>query len=304
MGSVYIQPGEYPDYGLPAATTVAQVRAASALLDAYLGRPEGLIWAPDWAGMPCYMVAAPASFSFVSLGAIAPGANVAVAIANGVNLTDKIGEAVILDRANAGLTEACAIVGASPGSITLGNVAKSHASSCTLELGLTINEERALPAKRSITRVAARPIVRLIAGAGRFGYGRRGDQQSNLYGDVNLLAMMAAFGGPPAWVPFDVGQANISSTSGEIWVPPGLMYGAYFTEARVSYIAGFAQAALPGIVKSATALGVNASANFPEITGNIKMARAGDTAVERFRDSVLDADTRQQLAPFKSFAFA
>src|SRR3954447_24256724 len=110
MGSVYIQPGEYPDYGLPAATTAAQVRAASALLDAYLSRPEGLIWAPDWSDMPCYMLAASSSFSFTALTDIAPGVNVVVPIGNGVNLSDMIGEAIVLDRANTGTLEACAIV--------------------------------------------------------------------------------------------------------------------------------------------------------------------------------------------------
>jgi hypothetical protein len=304
MGSSYLQSGEYAAYGVAGSTTAAQVTAASALVDAYLDRPEGCIWSPDWAGLPCYMAAASSTFSFIAQGAIAPGVNVPVALTNGINLTDRIGEAVILDRANTGLVEACAIVAAAPNSVTLGNVTKNHASSCTLELGLTINEERSLPARRSITRVAARPLTRLLAGAGRFGYGRRSDQAAGTFYDTNIMAMMLPFGGPPAWVPFDPAQASISSATNEIWVPPGLLYNANFSEVRLSYIAGFSQGALPSCIKSATALAINAAASFPEITGNIKMARAGDTAVERFRDSILDTDTRAQLAAFKSLAFA
>src|SRR5437588_12991351 len=115
--SLYLQPGEYAAYGVAASTTAAQVTAASALVDAFVDRPAGLVWTPDWAGLPCYMAALAPQLSFTASGAIAPGANVTVTIGSGINLTDKIGEAVILERANGSVIEACAIAAAAPGRI-------------------------------------------------------------------------------------------------------------------------------------------------------------------------------------------
>jgi hypothetical protein len=303
MPSAYLQPGDYAAYGVASTTTAAQVRAASALVDGFLDRPEGVVYLPDYAGLPCYMAAPAPSISFKGQGAVALGSNVVVPIGGNINLSDSIGEVVILDKANTSAVEACVLIAAASGSITLARVAQSHPDQCTLDFGLAIMDERALPSKRNIARVAARPIRRLLSGAGRFGYGRRSDQFAGAFTDASLLEMLQPFGGPPAWTPFDPTQASISPVTNEVWVPASL-YLASYSDVRLWYVAGFTLSALPSLIKSATALAVNGAAQFPEITGNIKTVKAGDTAIARFSDSVLDADTRSQLASYKSLAFA
>ena len=52
--SAYLSGTDLEAYGVPTATT-AQVQRASALIDAYLKRPEGCVWVPDTVGNPCYM---------------------------------------------------------------------------------------------------------------------------------------------------------------------------------------------------------------------------------------------------------
>lgn len=44
MPSVYLLPNEYSTYGLPSTTTDAEIIEASAIIDGYLNRPDGLIY--------------------------------------------------------------------------------------------------------------------------------------------------------------------------------------------------------------------------------------------------------------------
>jgi len=195
MPSRYILPNEYPVYGLPNTTTDPQVFQASALIDAYLQRPEGLVWLPDSLGQPAYMAALEPKLTLNSSGAITAGSKVTVPLAQNVLiLSDMLGEVVILDRGSANV-EACVISNVGQGTITLLNVINSHSANCTIDTGLTIMEQRQLPAKRSIVRTM-RPIVRLLSGMGRYGYGRRTDQTAGFYNEVNLLAAIQTFGGP------------------------------------------------------------------------------------------------------------
>lgn len=302
MPSEYIKPNEYPLYGLPTSTTQPQVYQASLLIDAYLRRPEGLVWSPDSFGLPCYMMAQTPSFTFNSSGSIAPGNAVVVPLTVNVPAySDMIGEVVILDRTNTGVTEACVISAMAQGQITLSSVVNSHSANCTIDLGMTIFEERSLPSQRSITRTS-RPPVRLLSGMGRYGYGRRTDQEMGLYNEVNLLAAVQAFGGPPMWVPFSPTQCSVSLTTHEIWLPAGLLL-AYFSDVRLRYISGYTYNSLPSIIKQATAQIVQSFLMNPELSGMLKSIGAGDTKVERFAPSQLDADTRRQLDLYRIQAF-
>jgi hypothetical protein len=295
MPSTYLQPSDFEAYGV---TDPSQVLNASQMVDAYLKRPEGLIWSPDARGAPAYMAALTPTMVMTAAGSIAPGSNVVVPIAGGFVSHDLIGEVLILSRSDLSAVEACVVTAAGPGSVTLLSVLFAHSPGATLEQGLVLTEERQLPAKRSVTRVSKLPVARLISGLGRYAYGRRSDQVAGMYQDMNLLATMQAFGGPPMWVPFDVAQASVSNSTGEVWVPAGLLL-AYYSEARLHYLTGWPAASLPPAVKTATASIANALANFPEITSNTKSLKAGDTAVERFADTLLDTDTRAQLERFR-----
>ncbi len=298
MPSIYLRVEDYAPYGVPNAT-VAQVTQASALIDGYLRRPEGMVFGTDFAGMPCYMKAMSPKYTITLTAPIAPGASVEVAVPNLPNMTDWVGEVVIIDRANPENTEGTVIQYLRPGVLTLLNVQLAHAAGIKIELGMCIFEERSLSNNRSIARVSRSPIERLLSGLGRYGFGRRLDQKKGMYSDTNLLAAVQSFGGPPMWVPFDVTQASVSGPTNEIWIPAGIML-AYYSDVRLRYIAGFTVESMPDILRSATAAVITSQIAAPELAGNIKMARAGDTAIQRFADTVLDSDTKALLDEFRA----
>src|SRR6185503_7879735 len=243
MPSEYIKPNEYTLYGLPTTTTQPQVYQASLLVDSYLRRPEGMVWEPDSFGMPCYMAAYSPDVTFKSAGSIAPGASVAVGLTVQVPLFESfLGRVAILDRADPALVEAAVVEKIATGQLTFANVVNSHNANCTIEFGLTIREERSIPNGRAITRVA-RPPVRILSGMGRYGYGRRTDQMLGEYNELNLLAAVQTFGGPPVWQPFPINQASYSEMTREVWVPAGLLM-AYYSDVRLEYVSGYAYSAL------------------------------------------------------------
>lgn len=302
MGSLYLQSGEYAAYGLAGSTAASGVSAASALIDAYLQRPEGLVWSPDGNGWPCYMAAPAATFSLTATGSIAPGQAVVVSVTGGMVSPDLVGEVLVLDRTSPSATEACVIAAVGAGSVTLTSVTFAHSSGAVLEAGLTILEERALPANRAVTRVSRSPVARMIAVQGRYGYGRRSQQQAGVFAEPSILASVQAFGGPPVWYPVNVADVSVSSASGEVWIPPGALV-ANFSDARLRYVAGYPLAGLPSAVKSACASLVAQIQAAPDLGGSIKSVQAGGTKMERFADSLLDAQTRALLGPFQARAF-
>jgi hypothetical protein len=53
---VYVKPDDYADYGIPSTTSPATVLRASLMVDAYLDRPDGLLYSVDEdTGLPVYM---------------------------------------------------------------------------------------------------------------------------------------------------------------------------------------------------------------------------------------------------------
>jgi hypothetical protein len=298
MPSIYLRPEDYAPYGVPGSTE-AQVVAASAIVDGYLRRPEGMIWVPDFQGMPCYMKAMKPRYSFTITAPIPAGAQVHVAVPGFPANPDLIGEVAIIDRATPTKTEGTVIQNIAAGVMTLANVALAHDAGTVIDLGMCIFEERTLTNNRSIARVSRSPIERLLSGLGRYGFGRRLDQKRGMYGDANLLTAIAQFGGPPMWTPFDVNQASVSQPTNEIWIPAGIML-AYFSDVRLRYVAGYTVESMPDILRSATALVVTSQIAAPELIGNLKMAKAGDTAIQRFSDSILDTDIKGLLDEFRA----
>lgn len=294
IGSAYLSPVDYGAYGVPRATP-GQVASASAVVDAFLQRPEGMVWAPDAAGQPCYMAAMQPMFTLTASGAISAGVNVPVPCAGGMISPDLVGEVLILDRGVAGKTEACIVSAIAAGSFTLAQVAYSHGAGAAMDAGLTILEERALPANRNVSRVTRTPVARLLSGVGRYSYGRRSQQ---IAGDFqpNLIGTLQAFGAP-VWTPFNVADCSLSQGTGEVWIPAGIV-GAYFTDVRFRYVAGYSYTGLPIALKQAVATIVSNAQRFPELAGDIKRIAAGGTTIERFSDNLLDAQTRGLLTPF------
>lgn len=302
MPSQYLQSVDFATYGVPNATA-AQVTQASTLIDAFLQRPDGLLWAPDANGVPAYMAAKNADVSFALSAAIAPGNDVPVSLPMpAAQLDVQAGDVVLLDRASTTACEAVVIDGIVGNTVRLRNVQFAHAEGATLEFGMVITQQCYVPTQRPVVRLQNTPVFRVIGGAGRFGYGRRGDAGASLMDDYNLLASLTQFGGPPLWEVFDPTVGSLDRGTGQFWLPSSV-YLAYYSEVRVHYVAGYSYASLPGAVKSACASLITAASNSSLFAGGVKTYRAGDTEIERFANTVFDDDTKRSLSPLRPMEF-
>ena len=306
MPSSYLSPGEYTTYGL-ASATAGQVVQASTQVDAFLKRRQGCIWVPDTLGNPCYMLSATPTVTLIAAAPFGPGSQVVVPYSGAGPLTnDFVGEVLVIDRSNSALVEACQVasVDLTAQTLTLLRVINSHNTAATMDAGLQILEEIRLAANRAIGRIGQWPVVNLISGYGRYGYGRRLQQTQGVYADVNLLATVTAFGGPPPWMFIDTTGCGVSVNSGEIWIPAGIML-AYYSEVRFRYVAGWSAANLPYDIKQATANIVMAIQDLP-VSAAVKGLRssAGGISVDRFGATLLSEDTKALLTPYAARVYA
>ena len=299
---MYLQPDEYAAFGLSESTDTAKVQAASALIDAHLKRSEGLLMTNGADGGPCYMTNKSPTLTLTSVDPITAGAGVAVTV-TGYAAGLLVGTVLILDRANAASTEACAVTSVVGNVVTLDTVQFDHTANCKMEAGLVIDEARVMPQGRPLTLLSRTPAVRVLSGIGRYGYGRRGDQNNYQMNDFNLLAALSHFGGPPAWEYFAPTKAGIDPHTGQLWAPAGIML-AYYSEIRVWYVAGYTSDTLPTEIKQACAQIINTQGAFPEMDGSIKSLKAGDTQIQRFSDTTLSADVKALLEPYVARSYA
>lgn len=276
MPSIYLEPSDYIAYGVPDATA-QQVTQASILIDGYLQRPEGLIYATDANGNPCYMLIKNPNYTLIATQSISPGTNVIVNVSGGV-LQVQNGEVITLDRGTPSITETCIVLSVNGQALTLQSVQFSHDVDATLDFGMTIFEEKQMPAGRPITSLSRWPLVGLLSGRGRYGYGRRGSSGNFATNQYNLLAAITTFGGPPIWEIFNASLVDYDRTTSNVWSPSGI-YLSYFTQIQFWYVAGWTYLNLPAEIKQACVNIMLAILDFP-IYGNVKSYRAGDTAVQ------------------------
>jgi len=301
MPSAYLQTADLATYGVSGATA-QQITAASQLIDSYLYRPAGMVYTAGVDGTPVYMSALAPELSFTASAGFGPGSNVVIPVTGPTSLLE-VGDCIVIDRANASVVESCQVIFISGNQLTLASVQYTHATSAVLETGLLIQEKRYAPKNRTEIVLSMIPVVRVVGGTGRYGYGRRGDQASYNMDNFNLLASLSKFGGPPAWEIWPANTAaGIDPGTGMLWVPAGVML-AYYSEIKVRYVAGFTYAALPSGVKQACANIINTQVLFPELNGNIQTLKTGAGQITRFKDTVLDADTRAMLDPYKARLF-
>lgn len=296
----YLEGADLAAFGVAGATT-AQVNAASSLIDGYLSRREGLLWAPDANGSPAYMLGLQATASLTLTTALAPGLGVQATVTGPTSMIAP-GAVLIADIATPTATEALVVQAITGQVLTFVNVQIAHSIGAVLAAGFTIVEQRTMPQGRPITQVSRTPIANALSGVGRYGYQRRSDDGFGNMDTYNLLAVMSKFGGPPAWEPFSLQANSIDPQSGQIWVPAGVLL-AYYTEVKIHYVAGWTYASLPYEIKQACANIISAQANFPELNGNIQSIKTGAGAVTRFKDTVLDSDTKAMLQPYKARVF-
>jgi hypothetical protein len=298
----YIGPTELGSYGLIGVPAIYLSRASS-LIDAVLGRPEGITWTPDANGWPCYMTRLTPRLTLNFTGPILPGVNVVVPVAGNIdtNPDQLIGEVIILDRLQTGILEACVVGTATATTITLNAVLFTHPGPVTADFGMVITELKQMPEGRSMAHLCSWPIARIHSGVGRYGYGRHGSDMYGYREEQSLLTIMQVFGSVPLWQPFPLAAASWDPLTGHVWIPSGLLL-AYFNEVQIRYVAGWSQTNIPETIKQAVAaLAVAMQTNL--LPGSIISYKAGDTQIVRAAATILDADTLSQLNAFRAYAF-
>jgi hypothetical protein len=287
--AAYLQPGDYAAYGVPDATA-AQANSASALIDAYLGRPEGLIWSPDANGAPAYMANATPSLSLTGQ-AVSPGSSVTLTVPFAQFGNQNIGDVVILDRGNTNLTEACVVTAAGGNALTLAAVQFAHAAP-TVDFGLTILDEAPIRPGATLVRTSKSPIARIHCAFARHGLGKLPRQISDAgYGLEPFSAALS-----PGWTRLDLTCMDVNQGTGAILLPPFFLEAGNL-EIRLRYVAGWSQ--VPGAIAQACANLVRSAIDTP-FSGDVKLLKSGDGTVERFSPGALDADARAMLQPYKT----
>jgi hypothetical protein len=295
-GSNYLASVSSADYGLPTKLQAGLAAHASQIIDSYLNRPEGVLYVTDANGFPCYMTNATPETTFTLTGAIAAGQLVTATVSPAIIRPDIIGEVMILDRLTNPSNVEAVRVDATVGNnqVTFHNVQFPHGADASAETGMVISEDRNMPNKRSIARYSRTPLINVLSLLGRYAYGRRSDQTGGYFSEMNLLASIQVFGGPPEWIPVPIEQASWSNSTAEIWVPAGLLL-AYYSDVRIKYIAGWTTPPDP-IIRATAAVAAAMLADGQGLgSGNLKMIGAGSGRLTKFSASMISADIAKQI---------
>ncbi len=119
-------------------------------------------------------------------------------------------------------------------------------------------------------------------------YSRRIEQSEGM-----LLEYALMFGLPGQWITVDPSTVTLDVTSGELTLAPNLM-GMRYSEAEVTYTAGFATTPEPAKVACAQIV-KNAQAT-PGL--NVKSSKMDTLQTQYFSDSLLDSQVRLLLRPY------
>lgn len=143
--------------------------------------------------------------------------------------------------------------------------------------------------------VTLSPIVSL---KGRYGYGRRAQQQ--VYPDLNyganILQIASYFGGPPQFVDIDVSHTDFDPRTAELWVPAGLYMAAY-TEVFAEYNSGFPPDNLPHPIKQATAMVI---INFLQRPSTGLRGFGVGRVHHEFTEELIDVSIQNILKPYRT----
>ena len=291
MPSAYILPADYETFGIADATD-AQVASASRMVDAQIGRPDGLLWAADANGLPAWMAGKTPSRTYTLTSPLAAGDAVTITLPFGAFGPGSVGSPVVLDRSNDQAAETCIITAATGTKLTLANAQFAHAAGGTLDFGLAITEEVRI-AHGGMARTAARPLARVLSITGSY----RGVNQPYL----DCIDELLTIGSTTSILnPFPVSQCDVDEITGICWLLPGDVRSG-FSRVKLSYIAGWSYDTLPEAIKQAVAAIVRGGIDSGMPAGNWKMIKDGDATIERFSGGLIDAATMGLLSPYRNF---
>lgn len=301
--SEYIVSGEYASYGLPSGGTTQQnVKAASALIDGYVMRPEGLVWSPDISGQPCFMAGAAAKRTWAIEADIEPGTSVSVAL-DSVPLASILGETLVLDAPTPSSCEAAVVTALSGSTVTFDSIVRVHSATSPATLGLVISERRNVGYQGPVAFLSRSPIARLLAVGTTWERSSirepsLSDNRRGLVGDyAEGVGPVPNFGSTvPQWNLLDPTLLDCDIDTGKLLVR---IFGPR-NEVKVNYLAGWTQPTLPDIIKRACASLVLAIQGQDPATAGAKLYKAGDTAIQRFNNSLFDDDMKLQLDEFRA----
>jgi hypothetical protein len=298
--SNYIQPEEYDKFGVGSIAD-DQIDNACAIVDAYLSRPEGMLYSADPDGYPIFMTRKAPEGTFVLKTPVTPGNDVAVRISSGSMLS--IGSALVLDRVDPAKTETVYVKGITDlNNIILAKVVYSHDINAKAESGMTIENTLNVPKNRYFVTLPCHSIRRLVSAVGRVGYSRRGDSQGALSPQAyGIVTSVSQFGGAPLWQIINVGVSDIELDKNQVWTPMGVLMTPY-SEVRMSYISGFPIEGLPFAIKRATANIAKAVSESPA-SSSVSVFKAGEVQMERFLSTIIDDDMRAMLAPYRAHIY-
>lgn len=138
----------------------------------------------------------------------------------------------------------------------------------------------------------------ICAAFGRYGYGRRNEQQ--VYPDLNyganILQIASYFGGPPQFTPVAINLTDVDPLTGEVWVPSGL-YLSQYTEILMIYNAGFDPLNIPVAIKQACARLIFNFMAAPST--NIQSFSVGNLH-HQFTPGLVDSTVEYLLMPFRT----
>lgn len=302
MPSSYLKSDEYVAYGVAGGTTDAQVQQSSILVDSYLKRPEGLVYATDTSGYPLYMKSLPPTSTFILTSPLVPGVSVPANV-TGPLQTLKRGAVLVIDKGVAANAETVVVASANGGSVVFQSVRKPHDAGVQMDAGLFIEEAKHLPTGRMSTLLARVPVVQIYAADGKYVPSRRGRypySQDDMSAFLTMAQTMT--GGTPVAEAINVDQIDFRPKTGEVWLPSGL-YMLPYSDVNFTYLAGFSEDSVPSIIKQVVANIIQVQARSP-LAGNIKMLRAGDTQIERFMATLIGGDEKTALEPYVAKAYA
>lgn len=169
----------------------------------------------------------------------------------------------------------------------------SHCRRPTLSVMQYTERIRVLPEARTV-RLSFLPLATvapaatpIVSARGRFAKPRRGEVNDFMENVATVLSI------PGSWTTIDPAAFDVFAFTGEVNTI-STMFGFVFDELEITYTSGWAT--IPEAVKHACAQIVRNASATPAL--NVKTNKVDQMRVDYFRDSLIDDQVREMLAPY------